>query len=382
MHKSLSKCSTTVAAGLALLVSACAPSDVPAQTVRSDKHDFRVVELASGFDHPWSFAFLPDGGILITERAGGLSLFKDGKLLAKPIIGVPRVVDRGQGGLLDVVLHPRFTQNRFVYLSYAGRGKGGVHTQVTRFRFDAATHTLTDRKLIFAATPKTFGGLHFGGRMVFDQAGYLYITTGDRGDMPRAQKLDDHSGSVIRLMDDGSVPKDNPFVERLGAKAEIYSYGHRNPQGMALHPRTGAVWTHEHGARGGDEINVIRSGRNYGWPVITHGIDYDGSPIGIGKSAPGMEQPLYYWVPSIAPSGMAFYTGGKFPKWRNNLFVGALRGQTLVRLELRGQRVVKEERLLENTVGRIRDVRNGPDGYLYFTTDDNNGKLLRLEPVN
>jgi len=217
--------------------------------------------------------------------------------------------------------------------------------------------------------------------MAFDTTGHLYISVGDRGDKERAQKLAEHAGSVIRLKDDGGVPPDNPFFGRSDARPEIYSYGHRNPQGMARHSRTGAIWTHEHGARGGDEINIIRKGRNYGWPVITHGIDYDGSPIGIGKSAPGMEQPLYFWVPSIAPSGMAFYTGDKFSKWKNSLFVGALAGQALVRIELKGDKVIREERLLKGAVGRVRDVSTGPDGYLYIATDDDDGMVLRLEPV-
>jgi glucose/arabinose dehydrogenase len=217
--------------------------------------------------------------------------------------------------------------------------------------------------------------------MVFNRDGYLFITVGDRGDMARAQRLDDHSGSVIRLRDDGTAPQDNPFVGKAGAKPEIWSWGHRNPQGMALHPDTGAVWTHEHGARGGDEVNIIRKGDNYGWPVITHGIDYDGTKIGIGKSALGMEPPLYFWVPSIAPSGMAFYRGNRFRKWNNSLFVGALSGQLLARLEFSDGRVVHEERLLEDRVGRIRDVRTGPDGLVYLTTDADPGKVLRLEPV-
>ena len=302
MAKSLSKSSTFMMACIALLVSACGSTEVPAETIKSQLHDFRIVKLAGGLDHPWSFAFLPDGGILISERPGRLRLYRDGKLLAKRLSGVPRVVARGQGGLFDVTLHPKFAQNRLLYLAYAGRGGGGANTRIVRYRFDAKAHSLKEPRLIFDARPKTSGGRHFGGRMVFDRAGYLFISVGERGDMPRAQKLKDHSGSVIRVRDDGSVPADNPFVGRPGAKPEIYSYGHRNPQGMALHPRTGAVWTHEHGAQGGDEINIIRSGRNYGWPVITHGIDYDGSPIGIGKSAAGMEQPLYFWVPSIAPS--------------------------------------------------------------------------------
>ena len=381
MPKSLSKSSTYMLACLALVVSVGIPAGVPAETIKSQRHDFRVTIIAKGLDHPWSMAFLPDGGLLITERVGRLRLFRDGTLLPKPVAGGPRVVDSGQGGLLDVILHPHFTENKLLYLSYAARGIGGVHTQVTRYRFDEAAHGLTEPKLIFDAIPKAGGGRHFGGRMAFDTTGHLYISVGDRGDKERAQKLAEHAGSVIRLKDDGGVPPDNPFFGRSDARPEIYSYGHRNPQGMARHSRTGAIWTHEHGARGGDEINIIRKGRNYGWPVITHGIDYDGSPIGIGKSAPGMEQPLYFWVPSIAPSGMAFYTGDKFSKWKNSLFVGALAGQALVRIELKGDKVIREERLLKGAVGRVRDVSTGPDGYLYIATDDDDGMVLRLEPV-
>ncbi|MDC0033149.1 PQQ-dependent sugar dehydrogenase [Alphaproteobacteria bacterium] len=352
------------------------------ETIKSQLHNFRVTTIARGLDHPWSMAFLPDGGLLITERVGRLRLYRGSALSPKPIAGVPRVVVSGQGGLLDVTLHPQFSENRLLYLSYAARGTSGVHTRVSRFYFDAASHALIRPKLIFDATPKVHGGRHFGGRMVFDRAGYLFISVGERGDMNRAQTLTDHSGSIIRLNKDGGVPPDNPFIGRGSGEPEIYSYGHRNPQGMALNPRTGAVWTHEHGAKGGDEVNIIHSGRNYGWPVITHGINYDNTPIGIGKEAPGMEQPLYYWVPSIAPSGMAFYTGEKFPRWRNSLFVGALRGELLVRLELDGDRVIREERLLTDRIGRIRDVRIGSDGMIYLATDDDQGCVLRLEPVD
>ncbi len=365
----------------AMLLSACGPGNVPAETIRSDRHSFRIVTLADGLVHPWSMAFLPGGDMLVTERAGRLRFLKDGKLDPRPVEGVPEVFASGQGGLFDVLPHPNFSENRWIYLAYAARGVGGAHTRVTRFRFDEAAYRLTGAKQIFDALPRAGGGRHFGGRMVFDREGYLFVTVGERGDMARAQRLSEHSGSVIRLYDDGRVPAGNPFVGTAGAKPEIYSWGHRNPQGMALHPDTGAVWTHEHGARGGDEINIIRKGANYGWPVITHGIDYDGTRIGIGKSAPGLEQPLYFWVPSIAPSGMAFYRGNRFPGWNNSLFVGALAGQLLARLELDGARVVREERLLEDRIGRIRDVRTGSDGLIYLTTDDDPGKLLRLEPA-
>ena len=285
-----------------------------AETVSSQLHKFRVVPLAKGLEHPWSIAFLPNKSILISERAGRLRLYQNGRLDAKPVGNLPKIVDSGQGGLFDVTLHPDFRKNQLLYLAYAARGQGGVHTRVTRYRYDAKVHALADARQIFDASPKASGGRHFGGRMVFDRQGYLYITLGDRGDMDRAQDTAEHSGSVIRLHDDGRVPSDNPLRAIARAKPEIYSFGHRNPQGMALYPKTGAIWTHEHGARGGDEINIIRPGRNYGWPVITHGINYDGSKIGIGKSAPGMEQPLYYWVPSIAPAGMAFYAGNRVPE--------------------------------------------------------------------
>jgi glucose/arabinose dehydrogenase len=236
---------------------------------------------------------------------------------------------------------------------------------------------------LFRQTPKTGGGRHFGSRLVFDREGYLYVTLGDRGDRPRAQRLNDHAGSLIRLHDDGRVPADNPFADRKGARPEIFNYGHRNMQGAALHPDTGLLWTHEHGPQGGDEVNVERPGVNYGWPVITYGVNYGiGTPIGEGTAKPGMEQPIHYWVPSIAPSGMAFYTGDRFPGWRGDLFVGALKDRTLVRLELEGERVVGEERMLRGELGRIRDVRTGPDGYLYLLTDENPGTLARLVPAD
>ncbi|MFL2669101.1 MAG: PQQ-dependent sugar dehydrogenase [Alphaproteobacteria bacterium] len=367
--------------GIALIGAAFVSTSLPAKTVKTLLHDFRVVQLANGLEHPWSIAFTPDNSILVGERAGRLRVYREGRLDPEPIANVPKVVNRGQGGLFDVTLHPDFSSNQLLYLAYAAGEEGGVQTRVTRYRYDAETHKLSNAKLIFDANPKPFGSRHFGGRMVFDSKGYLYITIGDRGKMGLAQDISGHSGSVIRLHDDGGLPSDNPFSTKKRARPEIYSFGHRNPQGMAVHPQTGAVWTHEHGARGGDEINIIGPGRNYGWPVITHGIDYDGSKIGIGRSAPGLEQPLYYWVPSIAPSGMAFYTGDSFFKWKNSLFIGALRGEALIRLELKSNKIVKEERLLHNTVGRVRDVRVGPDGFIYLATDDRDGLLLRLEPV-
>ncbi len=347
---------------------------------RSKQHDYRVVPLADGLDHPWGLAFLPDGGILITEREGDLRLFENGELRRDPIEGVPDVVARGQGGLLDVALHPGFAENRLVYLTYSGRGDGGIGTEVARGKFDG--ERLTDVEVIFRLDPKTSGGRHFGSRLVFAPDGTLYVGFGDRGNrMENAQQVSDHIGTVVRLHDDGRVPEDNPFVGQADAKPEIFSYGHRNIQGMALRPGTDVIWAHEHGPRGGDELNILKAGANYGWPAITYGIDYSGAIISDKTEAPGMEQPVDYWVPSIAPSGMAFYDGDKFPEWRGDLFIGALVLTHLRRLEMDGDRVVAQEKLLEDLDERIRDVRSGPDGYIYLLTDSSNGELLRLEPA-
>lgn len=351
-----------------------------AQTYKSDEHSFRVVQMVKGLEQPWSLAFLPDGRMLVTEKAGRLRVVANGKLEPQPIAGLPRVTVHGQGGLHDVVLHPDFAKNALVYLAYAARGEDGVGTELARGRL--AEGRLEDVQVLFRQSPKGRTGNHFGGRIVFDRAGYVYLTLGDRGEMPRAQRPDDHAGSVIRLHDDGRVPDDNPFVGKPGWKPEKFDLGHRNQQGAALHPLTGVLWTHEHGPQGGDEVNIIRAGANYGWPVITYGVNYGiGTKIGEGTAKPGMEQPIHYWVPSIAPSGMAFYTGDRFPRWKGNLFVGALRDQMLVRLQLDGEKVVKEERLLKNALGRIRDVRTGPDGLIYLLTDESNGVLARLDPL-
>ena len=369
---------TSVLLGVALWTCATAPH---AQVISTQEHSFRVVKLVERLEHPWSLAFLPDGRLLVTERPGRLRIVRrDGKLEPDPVSGLPEIAEHGQGGLLDVVLHPRYGENRLVYFSFAARGKGGVSTEVGRGRLSG--NHLEKVEVVFRQQPKTEAGQHFGSRLVFDRAGFLYITLGDRGERERAQKHDDHAGSVIRLHDDGRVPGDNPFVDKPGWKPEKYTLGNRNMQGAALHPETGILWAHEHGPQGGDEVNVIRSGVNYGWPVITYGREYvSGFKIGEGTHKAGMAQPIHYWVPSIAPSGMAFYTGDKFPRWRGNLFVGALRDQLLVRLRLDGDRVVSEERMLQGVLGRIRDVRTGPDGYLYLLTDSDDGVLARLEPV-
>ena len=352
-----------------------------AQFVQSEKHAFRISSLVTGLENPWSVAFLPDGRFLITERAGRLRLVSsDFKLDPKPIDGLPEVVSHGQGGLFDVVLHPQYAQNGWIYWAYNAPGPGGWGTALARGKLQG--QRMTDVQVLFSMQPKTRSGFHFGGRIVFDQAGFVYITLGDRGDKDRAQKLDDHAGSVIRLHDDGRVPDNNPFVKRAGALAEKWTLGNRNMQGAALHPQTGELWTHEHGPQGGDELNVMRSGLNYGWPVITYGVNYGlGTKIGEGQEKPGMVQALKVWVPSIAPSGMAFVSGSQFPQWQGSLLIGALRGQMLVRLTLDGEKVVSEERLFQGRPGRIRDVRMGPDGLVYLLTDDVQGALLRIEPA-
>jgi glucose/arabinose dehydrogenase len=369
---------------LLLLCSLACPStwaQERSQVIYSEKQSFRLATLLTGLENPWSLAFLPDGRLLITERAGRMRLVgQDYKFDPKAIDGLPELVSEGQGGLFDVVLHPQYAQNGWIYWAYNAPGPGGWGTALARGKLQG--HRMTDVQVLFSMRPKTRSSYHFGGRIVFDQAGLLYLTLGDRGDKDRAQKLDDHAGSVIRLHDDGRVPANNPFVSKAGALAEKWTLGNRNIQGAALHPKSGELWTHEHGPQGGDEVNVMRSGLNYGWPIITHGVNYGlGTKIGEGQTKPGMVQPLQVWVPSIAPSGMAFITGSQFPHWQGNLLVGALRGQMLVRLILDGEKVLGEERLLQGQIGRVRDVRMGPDGFVYLLTDEAQGALLRLEPV-
>ncbi len=348
-------------------------------TFAANASDFRVDTITDGLENPWDMVFLPAGGILVTERTGALRLISSGKLVDTAIGGLPRIKQHGQGGLMGIALHPDFARNQLVYLSYAGRGKGGYSTEVLRARFDGAT--VHDVEIIFRARPKVRGGRHFGGCLLFDDKGYLFICLGERGEDDDAQDLSNHSGSLIRVHDDGSVPANNPFAEQSDVAPGIYTRGNRNIQGLVLHPVTGEVWTHEHGPQGGDEINIMHAGENYGWPVITYGRNYViGTKIGEGTHKPGMVQPIYKWVPSIAPSGMAFYEGDKFPDWRGDLFVGSLKFGLLVRLEIKGNEIVTEERLLGGKYGRIRSVVEGPDGYIYLLTDQSNGKLLRLMP--
>jgi glucose/arabinose dehydrogenase len=369
-----------IAAGVISLAAALGAAAAEAPVIDSEKERFRVVTLVRGLDHPWGMTFLPGGDWLITERPGRL-LRVDGRTLEKHFVrGLPPIAAVGQGGLLDVALHPDFETNGLVYLSLAGADDDGVGTEVARGRL--LGDVLEDVEIIFRALPKSGGGRHFGSRLLFDTDGRLLVTLGDRGDRPRAQDLGDHAGSVIRLEDDGGVPTDNPFKSTPGARPEIYTYGNRNVQGIALDPQTGRVWAHEHGPQGGDEVNILASGRNYGWPIITYGRNYViGTKIGEGTHKEGMEQPIHQWTPSIAPSGMALYTGDKFPRWRGNLLVGALKFRLLARLEVQDGKIVHEERLLEDVLGRIRDVRTGPDGYIYLLTDQDDGVLARLEPL-
>jgi glucose/arabinose dehydrogenase len=359
------------------VISGKAGADV---THATDLYQVRVFTVARGLENPWSLEFLPDGRMLVTERPGRLRIADKAGTLSKPLAGVPEVFARGQGGLLDVALDPDFQENGYVYLSFAEPGKGGGGTAAGRGRL--MEDRLEDFKVIFRQVPKADTRVHFGSRMVFSRDKKLFITIGERGQRERAQDFSIHRGQVIRVMPDGTVPGDNPFAGRQGYRPETWSHGHRNPQGAALHPETGRLWTVEHGARGGDEINIPLKGRNYGWPVISYGRHYSGLKIGEGTRREGMEQPVYYWDPSIAPSGMAFYTAERFNTWRGNLLVGALKGQMLVRLELKGEKVVREERMLQGLKERIRDVRQGPDGFVYLLTDSGNGRILRLEPIN
>lgn len=357
-----------------------APAIVRAQDIlKSSKASYRLVTLSRDLVQPWSIAFLPDGRILVTERPGRLRVFADGRLERTPLAGVPKVYASGQGGLLDVCLHPQFAQNRVLYLSYSGEGAGGAATTVARAEWGEGG--LRNVTTIFEALPRTSGGLHFGSRLAFDRAGLLYVTAGERYQMQRAQDLGDLGGKIVRLKDDGTVPPDNPFVGRAGARPEIFTWGHRNPQSLAMHPETGRMWEAEHGPRGGDELNLLKAGANYGWPRATHGIDYNGAIISPNKSLPGMEDPVRFWVPSISPSGLCFYTGDKFPGWRGSVFMGALSNYALFRVELDGEGYRSEERLLVDRLPYIRDVRQGPDGFLYLATHTDAGGLFRIEPA-
>jgi aldose sugar dehydrogenase len=340
----------------------------------------RVDTVARGLEHPWAIAFLPDGRLLVTERPGRLRIVERNGTLSEPLGGVPAVAARGQGGLLDVAIDPRFAENQFVYLSFSEPDDDGASgTAVARGRLTGGR--LENVQVIYRQVPKVRSNMHFGSRLVFDREGRLFITQGDRGSQrSRVQDLTSTIGKVVRINADGSIPRDNPFVGRQDARPEIWSYGHRNAQAAALDPQTGHLWTVEHGARGGDELNRPEAGKNYGWPVITYGVDYSGARIGEGTTRERMEQPVYYWDPVIAPSGMTFYTGNAFPDWRGSAFIGGLASEVLVRLVIDNGRVTREERYLGG-IGRVRDVQQGPDGALYLAIDDDNGRILRVRPM-
>lgn len=349
----------------------------------TEKANVRVVPIVQGLEHPWSIAFLPDGQMLVTERPGRMRIVAANGSLSAPIAGVPEVFVQRQGGLLDVVLDPDYATNGWIYFSYAEpRGEGTNATAVARAKLSGST--LEGLEVIFRQQPAVESTSHFGSRMTFGPDGRLFVTLGERSAkhfIERAQQLENHFGKIVRIERDGGSPADNPFVEKKGAKPEIWSYGHRNPQGIAIHPETGELWSSEHGPKGGDELNVVRPGRNYGWPVITYGVAYSGDSIGEGTEKPGMEQPLHYWVPSIGTCGLAFYTSDRIPGWKGSVFVGGLVSKELTRLEMDGEIVRHEERLFGDLNERIRDVRQGPDGNLYLLTDSPQGRLLRVEPL-
>lgn len=375
----------------ALVLGAPLPVDGQSPVLRSALHDYRAITVVDGLEHPWAMAFLPGGDMLVTERPGRLRIVRNGRLLPDPVPGLPAIRVGGQGGLLDVALHPDFASNRLIYLSYSKPNADDSQgtTAVARGRFE--NDRLIDVQEIFEAQVWSPGRGHHGSRLAFDRDGFLFITLGDRqvpstGDLEAhpAQDLSNHFGATIRLHDDGRVPADNPFADRPGALPEIWSYGHRNAQGLAIHPESGDVWLNEHGPQGGDELNLILPGLNYGWPVVGYGVNYrSGSAIHSGTHRDGMEPPVHFWVPSIAASGLMIYDGDRFPEWRGNLFVGGMAGEQLARLTLDGRRVTAEETLVRG-MGRIRDVRQGPDGLIYLAIDHRGGELtpiLRLEPV-
>ena len=368
---------------LALAVTSLLALTPPAMAERSELGELQLTEVADGLEHPWALAFLPEGqGYLISERPGRLRLLDAQGRLHPPLGGVPAVFARGQGGLLDIALSPGFATDRLVYLSYAEADDEGQRagTAVGRGRLKEDLSALEGFRVIFRQLPKLSEGIHFGSRMAFGADGQLYVSLGENNQRATAQQLDKLQGKLVRLQPGGGVPADNPFVGREGVRPEIWSYGHRNPQGLALNPWSGRLWLHEHGPRGGDEINIPKAGRNYGWPKATHGINYSFLPIpeAEGATVAGTEPPHHVWEKSPAVSGMAFYSAERFPAWQHSLFIGALAGQALIRLQLQGDQVVHEERLLQDRGWRIRDVRQGPDGFLYLLTDAPDGKLVRL----
>lgn len=377
-------------AGLAVSVAGNVTAQDAGEFRRSAYHDYRIVTVADGLVNPWSMAFLPNGDILVTERPGRLRIIRDGELLSTPVPGVPEVYATGQGGLLDVVLHPDFGTNKLIYMSYSKpyADEDGATTAIMRARFE--NDELHDVEELFVANSRGRG--HYGSRIAFDREGFLFFSVGERqvpsrGDLEAhpAQDPTNHHGTINRLNDDGSIPEDNPFIGEDGIEPSIYSYGHRNPQGLAIHPQTGDIWSTEHGPQGGDELNRILPGLNYGWPVVGYGVNYGtGTTIHEGTTREEMESPTHFWIPSIATSGLMIYTGDRFPSWKGNIFAGGLAGERLVRLTMDGRVVTNEETLLQG-IGRIRDVREGPDGFIYIAIDGRGGdptSIVRLEPAN
>ncbi len=374
--------SFALAAGLGL-ATLLTPA-VAQQTYPSSAGPLRIETIAKGLSNPWALQFLDDGRMLVTERVGSLRIVDRDGTLSPPVEGVPKVLARSQGGLLDVLLDRNFAQNRTLYLTYAEPIEGGGRTAVARATLDAGEKPrLSDVSVIFRQQGAISRGQHYGARIVQAKDGNLFVALGEHStNREMAQKLDNHLGKVVRIAPDGSVPKDNPFVGKDGALPEIWSYGHRNPQGLAFNPADGKLWEQEHGAQGGDELNIVERGKNYGWPVVSHGVNYGGSPIGSGKAqAPGMQDPVFHWTPSIAPSGMTFYTGDLFPAWKGSVFNGGLKLQLLSRVSLKNDKAVDEERMLQGLGERIRDVRQGPDGALFLLTDSSNGRILRVTPA-
>lgn len=365
----------SILTGLAAL-----PAQAQTDIQETEQADFTLVTLADGLDHPWSLAPLPNGDFLVSERPGRLRYVAEGRLRPEPVTGLPDILADNQGGLLGLALHPEFETTRWVYFAFSEGTSSANHTALGRGRLSEDGTSLEAVETLFRVNIDKARGYHFGGRIAFLADGTLILSLGDGGlYRDEAQNLSNHLGTIIRLNEDGTVPFDNPFASARGAQPEIYSWGHRNVQGIAINPQTGSVWVNEHGPRGGDEINLLRSGRNYGWPVISYGINYDGTPVSDATHAEGMEQPIWFWDPSIAPSAMAFYEGDEFPDWQGDLFIGALAGEHLVRFEVEGDRIISTENLLADWGERIREVSLGPDGHLYLLTDSREGRLVRLD---
>lgn len=368
---------TYLFAAILMTINACAQEhESSVEVVTSQQNHYTTELVISELDAPWGMAFLPDESILVTERAGELILFKD---KVKTVInGLPKIKASGQGGLMDVELHPDYETNGWIYLSYASEEGEGAGSNTAILRAKLKNNSLVEQQLIYKASPNSKKGHHFGSRITFDKEGYLYFSIGDRGNRDEnPQDITRDGGKIYRLNDDGSIPSDNPFVDDANAKKAIYSYGHRNPQGMTIHPETGEIWTHEHGPKGGDEINIINKNKNYGWPKISYGINYDGTVLTEDTDLPGMEQPLFYWVPSIAPSGFTIVSSDKYPDWKNDLLVGSLKFQYIERLVLENNKVVKREKLFED-LGRIRSIKQAPNGFIYIGVE--NVGVVRIIP--